>query len=116
MDSILTSVKKILGIKEEYEQFDTDIIIHINSVLMILNQIGIGDGTFTIQDSSSTWDEFIEPGPKLEMVKAYVAAKVKMIFDPPTNSILAEAYNKRIDEFEWRLNYEYENNKEEQQL
>lgn len=112
MDSILTSVKKVLGIKEEYEHFDADIIMHINTVFMILNQMGIGDGSFTIQDKDAIWTDYLENGPKLEMVKTYVSAKVKMAFDPPSSSVLSEAYNKVIQELEWRLNYEYETHKE----
>ena len=112
MDSILTSVKKVLGIKEEYEHFDADIIMHINTVFMILNQMGIGDGSFTIHDKDAIWTDYLENGPKLEMVKTYVSAKVKMVFDPPSSSVLSEAYNKVIQELEWRLNYEYETHKE----
>ena len=112
VDSILTSVKKVLGIKEEYEHFDADIIMHINTVFMILNQMGIGDGSFTIQDKDAIWTDYLENGPKLEMVKTYVSAKVKMVFDPPSSSVLSEAYNKVIQELEWRLNYEYETHKE----
>ena len=79
---------------------------------MILNQMGIGDGSFTIQDKDAIWTDYLENGPKLEMVKTYVSAKVKMAFDPPSSSVLSEAYNKVIQELEWRLNYEYETHKE----
>lgn len=106
MDSILTSIKKLLGITEEYTQFDQDIIIHINSVLMILRQLGVGpeDG-FSIKDKSNTWSEFIPATDgKFESVKTYVYLKVRMVFDPPTSSIVAEAMNKTISELEWRLN------------
>lgn len=105
MDSILTSVKKMLGITEEYEQFDTDIIIHINSVFMILHQLGVGpDKPFTISDKESKWSEFIGDADNIEAVKTYMYMKVKLLFDPPQSSTVAEASNNIISELEWRLN------------
>lgn len=105
MDSILTSIKKLLGITEEYEHFDQDLIIHINSVFMILNQLGVGPAkTFSITDSSSIWSDFTSDNTEIESVKTYVYLKVRMIFDPPTSSAVIEAMNRQISEFEWRLN------------
>lgn len=103
-ESILTSIKKLLGIGEEYEHFDLDIIIHINSVLMILTQLGVGpkDG-FSIRDSSSVWTDFITTD-QLEAVKSYVFLKVRLLFDPPQSSAAIESINRLISEFEWRLN------------
>lgn len=105
MDSILTSIKKLLGITEECEDFDTDIIMHINSSFMVLTQLGIGpsDG-FTIKDKTSVWSEFIPDGSNLESVKSYMYLKVKLLFDPPTSSAAMDASNRMISEFEWRLN------------
>ena len=105
IDSILTSIKKLLGIAEEYEHFDADLIIHINSVFMTLAQLGIGPSSgFKIVDKSSTWDEFIEDKQDLEAVKSYVYLKVKLLFDPPLSSAVMEAMNRAISELEWRLN------------
>ena len=105
MDSILTSIKKLLGITEEYENFDQDIIMHINSAFMILNQLGVGPKSgFSINDKSSTWDEFIAEGSNLEAVKTYVHLKVKLMFDPPLSSTVIEAIKSQINELEWRLN------------
>ena len=105
MDSILTSIKKLLGITEEYEHFDPDIIMHINSAFMILNQLGVGpEEGFSIRDKSSTWDEFIHEGSNLEAVKTYVHLKVKLMFDPPLSSTVIEAIKSQINELEWRLN------------
>ena len=109
MDSILTSIKKLLGIDESYTQFDTDLIMHINSVFMILSQLGIGPSTpFLIQDKYSTWDEFIEEGDpqyeKMELVKSYMYLKVKLLFDPPLSSSVVESIKNQINELEWRLN------------
>ena len=104
-DSILTSIKKLLGIDEFYEAFDPDIIMHINSVFTILNQMGIGTKeVFSIHDKFATWSDFITPGSTAESVKTYIYMKVRMVFDPPTSSILADALKSQIAEYEWRLN------------
>lgn len=116
MDSILTSIKKLLGITEEYEHFDTDIIMHINTVLGTLTQIGVGpaDG-YSISDKEDYWSDFINDARKLEAVKSYVYLKVKLLFDPPASSVVMESINRQINELEWRLNVAVEttlNNKE----
>ena len=105
MDSILTSIKKLLGIPEEYEQFDADITMHINSVFMILNLLGVGpkDG-FAIKDKTTTWNEFVAESDNLEAVRSYVYMKVRLIFDPPLSSAVTDAINRNISELEWRLN------------
>lgn len=105
MESILTSIKKLLGMTEDYDAFDTDIIIHINSVFMILNQLGVGpiEG-FRIEDESDVWTDFTSDALEIESVKTYIYLKVKLIFDPPSNSTVLEAYKEQIRELEWRLN------------
>lgn len=105
MDSILTSIKKLLGITEEYEHFDADIVMHINSAFSVLTQLGVGpeDG-FHIEDSSTYWSEFLHDDPRLEFVKAYVYLKVKLGFDPPLSSAAIDAINRQISELEWRIN------------
>ena len=110
MDSILTSVKKIIGISEEDESFDTDLIIHINSVLMILNQLGVGpeDG-FSIADKSAVRTDVIGDNKLIEAVKTFVGLKVRLIFDPPTSSAVLDSINKTISELEWRINVMVEN-------
>lgn len=112
-DSILTSIKKLLGIAESCTDFDTDIIMHINTVLMTLNQLGIGTEGFQIEDSESEWSEFIETD-KLAATKSYVHLRVKLLFDPPLNSAIVEAIKESIRELEWRLNVrvEFENDEE----
>lgn len=106
MDSILTSIKKLLGIVEDYEQFDPDIIAHINNVFMTLTQIGVGpsDG-FVITDKSSEWSDFVQDTStmKAEWIKSYVYMKVRLIFDPPSNNAVTEQFNKSIEELEWRF-------------
>lgn len=105
MDSILTSIKKLLGITEDYTHFDADIIMHINGVFMILRQLGVGpEGGFSISDDSAVWSDFLPEGTSLELVKSYTYQKVRMLFDPPQSSAVMEAMKRSIDEFEWRLN------------
>lgn len=105
MESILTSIKKLLGIAEEYKHFDADLIMHINSVFSILTQLGVGPSEgFSITDDSAVWTDFIQENSKIEMVKSYIHLKVKLLFDPPLSSAVIEAINRMISEFEWRLN------------
>ena len=105
MESILTSIKKLLGITEEYDQFDPDIIMHINSVFMILTQLGVGPAEgFSIEDDTTVWTDFIQDVKKLESVKTYIYLKVKLAFDPPLSSAVIESMNRLINELEWRLN------------
>ena len=115
MDSILTSIKKLLGITEEYTHFDADIILHINSVFMVLTQLGVGPSEgFAITDKLSTWDEFITEGQNVESVKSYVYLKVKLLFDPSLSSTVTDSMNRMINEFEWRLNVAAESKREEE--
>lgn len=105
MESILTSIKKLLGIDEEYTQFDSDIIMHINSVFLNLTQLGVGPSEgFLIEDGTATWDDFIGDSNQLQAVKSYVYLKVKLLFDPPLSSSVTESMNRMISELEWRLN------------
>lgn len=105
LDSILRSIKKMLGIADEYEHFDQDIIMHINSVFNVLSQLGVGpyDG-FSIEDDSATWSNFMEDDSRLNLVKSYMYLKVKLLFDPPLSSTVIECMNRSINEYEWRLN------------
>lgn len=105
MESILTSIKKLLGIMEEDEHFDADIIMHINSVFMILNQLGVGPSEgFTISDKIAIWTDFIPEGCNLECVKSYMGLKVRLLFDPPASSAVMQTMERMISEFEFRLN------------
>lgn len=105
MDSILTSIKKLLGITEEYKHFDPDIVMHINSAFSVLTQLGVGPQEgFRIEDASKTWSEFLYDDPRLEFVKSFIHLKVKLGFDPPLSSAAIEAINRQISELEWRIN------------
>ena len=103
--SILTSIKKLLGIAEEDTSFDQDIIMHINTVFAILAQLGVGPANgFSIEDDGAIWSDYLGNVTNLELVKSYIYMKVRSMFDPPTSSILADAMNKNISELEWRIN------------
>lgn len=105
-ESILDSTKKLIGIDPSDTSFDTDIIIDINTVFVILNQMGIGpDYCFSIADNTTKWVDFTGEIKVLEAVKSYIALKVKMMFDPPTSSSVADATNRMISELESRLSY-----------
>lgn len=102
-DSVLTTVKKIVGIPEEDESFDLDIIMHINTVFNILNQIGLNIPTFNISDKTSKWSDFLNDHIDLELVKTYTGLKVRSLFDPPMSSSVNTALNDSIRELEWRI-------------
>lgn len=106
MESILTSIKKMLGITEQYEHYDADIIMHINDAFMVLNQLGVGPTNgFFIEDDSAVWTDFVEDLSKLQAVKTYIFRKVKVVFDPASlGSATLAAYERQIQELEWRLN------------
>lgn len=102
--SILTSVKKSLGIEEDYTAFDPDIVMHTNAVLAVLNQIGVGpDIGFAIEDEAATWDSFLGTDPRLNTVKSYVYLKVRLLFDPPATSFAIDAIQESAKELEVRI-------------
>lgn len=100
-DSILISVKKMLGLDSAFDAFDADIIMHINSVFFILAQMGIGK-KFHIDGPDGTWSEYLDGRDDLEAVKTYMYAKVRQIFDPPTGAV-SDALDRTVKELEWRL-------------
>ena len=107
-DSILNSVKKNLGIAADYDAFDPDLIMAINTCLSVCTQLGVGpEEGFSITGDSETWDDFISDWSKFGMVKSYVYIKTKLIFDPPVGSAL-ESYKELANEFEWRANVQAE--------
>ena len=105
-ESILDSIKKILGVSTEDDIFDEELLVLINSVFMTLQQIGVGpqDTLFNVEDNSSTWSDYLTNPTELPMVKTYIAIRVRLIFDPPQSSSLDQALRQEIAEYEWRLN------------
>jgi hypothetical protein len=109
-NSILTSIKRVLGIEPDYIQFDPDIIINVNSALMSLTQLGVGpEAGFMITGAVETWTDFLGDRKDLEAVKTFVYLKVRLLFDPPSNAFLVDAMERQIKELEWRLNVQVEN-------
>jgi len=103
-NSILLSVKKLLGIAPDYTHFDTDIIMHINSTFLILAQLGVGpDRPFQISGPEELWTDFISED-SVPMVKSYMGLRVRKLFDPPLSGAVMNAIDDQIDEFEWRMN------------
>ena len=104
-DSILTTIKKLLGIAEDDTSYDTDVMININMALNVLFQLGVGPETgFSITGNTETWSDYISDMSKLEMIKTYIYLKVKLIFDPPQSSRVIESIENQIKELEWRAN------------
>ena len=104
-DSILDSIKKVLGLDPEYTEFDIDIIMHINSIFSTLHQLGVGpEEEFSISDNTSIWDDFIGTTKDINSVKSYVYLKARLMFYPPATSFAIAAFEKQATELEWRLN------------
>ncbi|CAK7008316.1 MAG: hypothetical protein EUB_01591 [Eubacterium sp.] len=119
MESILTSVKKTLGITEDYTHFDIDLIMHINTAISILTQIGVGPPEgFLINGPDSKWSDWIPEDPLLSSVKSYVYLKVRLLFDPPSGSPAIESIKRLIDELEWRIHFSVDpsNNKKVEEI
>jgi hypothetical protein len=109
MIGILDTIKKMLGVEADVTVFDVDIITHINSALMVLNQLGVGpEDCFIVTDSLDEWPDFLGDSVTLELVKSYIYLKVKILFDPPTSSTVLDAATRQITEFEWRITAQIE--------
>ena len=103
-DNVLSSVKKLCNIDGDDKSFDQDLIIHINSVLMVIMQEWHGmNSAFRIEDGTETWDDIVGEDTNYEGLKDLVGLKVRLLFDPPTNSSLLQSMNEQIKDLEWRL-------------
>lgn len=103
--SILNLMKKSVGVSEEYTHYDPDIIMHTNTILSVLTELGVGPATgFRIEDAKAIWTDFLGDDCRLEMVKSYMAIRIRILFDPPTNTALLTALKEQASEFEWRIN------------
>ncbi len=112
MDSILNNVKKLLGIDSEDDSFDIDVMTMINSTIPSLAQMGIGPSNgYIVTSADDKWTDWITTNDiNLQGVKTYLYLKIKLIFDPPTNSTVVEAFNKNLNELEWRMMLAVETN------
>ena len=103
-ESILQSIKKTLGIQPEYDVFDEEITMHINSALSNLNQLGIGPPSgFVIAGPEDKWSDLLSDNAKIQNAKSYIFIKTKLVFDPPTTPHLINAYEEQLKEHEFRL-------------
>ena len=110
-DSILRSIKKLLGGCPDDDHFNEDILIHINSAFFALYQLGLGNTPFAITGEAETWGDFLGGNYNFELVKTYIYLKVKMVFDPPSSSFVLSSMERMISEYEWRLNVQAEGGK-----
>ena len=113
--SILMTVKQMLNVPPEEMGFDTQIGVLINSEFMTLNQLGIGPEGFTVHDADTKWTDFSNDKSLIATLKEYLSTRVRMMFDPPASSIVADAYNSKIAELQWRLNIQAEKSWEKNQ-
>lgn len=113
MDSILVTIKEMLGVGADYTPFDTEIIVDINSVLMTLWELGVGpERPFFITGPGETWDQ-LTSRKDLEAIKTFIYLKVKLVFDTPKNSFTIEAYERQVSEYEWRITQKAEKKEDE---
>lgn len=103
INSVLNSIKKMLGMTEDYKAFDADVIIHINTVLMNLSQMGVVSPESNITGENETWDDIVDNVDELSGIKSYVYLKVRLLFDPPASSAMQTAMDNSIKELEWRM-------------
>lgn len=103
-ESILDSIKKLLGIGYDYTHFDLDIITHINSAFVILYQMGVGTEPFDIRDSTTIWSEYLDGRYDLGIIRTYIYLRVRLLFDPPASSAAIESIKETIRELEFRIN------------
>ena len=115
-DSILNSLKKMLGMTSEFTAFDTELLIHINSIFMTLHQLGVGPKeVFKISGSEETWSSFLSNARTendLNAVMDYMYLKLRILFDPPSSSYVLSALESQMKEYEWRLNVQAERGEE----
>lgn len=104
-ESILTSIKKLLNIEEDCTDFDEEVIVHINSVISDLYQLGVGsDGGFAIIDKDAAWKELLLDDKQLNNVKTYMYLRVKLVFDPPLSGSVISSMEREVNKLEWRIN------------
>ena len=107
--SILEDIKSLLGVQKDYTHFDKELIIHINSAIMVQSQLGLGpEGGYKIKDKTNIWTEYLGERDDLESAKTALFLRVKLAFDPPVTSYLQNLIQKQIEELEWRLNIQIE--------
>lgn len=114
--SILYTIKRMLGVSLDDTPFDMEIVVGINSALMVLDQLGIGPpGGLVVTGITETWSDLMDDWTDLEAIKSYVYIRTRLVFDPPTNSFLVDALEKQMQEYEWRLSIRMDERKAREQ-
>ena len=104
-DSIFKTIKSLLGPDADYDVFDQDILIFINTAIATLTQLGVGPSSgFRVTGDSETWADFIGDRNDIDSVKSYIYMKVRLAFDPPSSATVSSSYEEACKEYEWRLN------------
>ena len=104
-NSIFNSVKKVVGLLRDDDSFDEDILLHINSVVSTLRQLGLSiPSGFYVRDDVQTWRDLLGEFRDLDLVKSYMTMKVRLMFDPPSSSFGLKSMEEMTKEFEWRIN------------
>ena len=104
-NSIFNSVKKVVGLLGDDGSFDEDILLHINSVISTLRQLGLSiPADFYVLDDVQTWRDLLGEFRDLDLVKSYMAMKVRLMFDPPSSSFGLASMTEMVKELEWRIN------------
>lgn len=112
-DSILYTIKKLLGIDPLYPEFDLDIVLFINSAIATLRQIGFHREYYSITGSSETWSDYLGERADLELIKTYIYLKVRTMFDPPASGTVSASIDNLLKETECRISYEVDPGQEE---
>lgn len=113
-ESILLTIKQMLGIPSEYSVFDEELAVYINTVIAALRQLGVGpENGFAITGENESWEDYIGDTSMYENVKAYIYLKVRMMFDPPSSSFVLEAFKNQAAEIEWRIYIQADEDKDE---
>ena len=103
-ESILKTIKQLIGCPDDFEQFDLDLIVHINSAFATLTQLGVGPKEgYRITGADNAWSEFEDNVQKLSLIKDYVYIKTRLLFDPPTSGSLMDSLKEQHKEMECRL-------------
>lgn len=106
--SILDTIKEMLGIDKDCEAYDQDLIVFVNGVFSTLYQIGVGDRPVSISNKFQEWSSLFSEDDLIDLIKNYTFLKVKLIFDPPSNSFVMDSIKKQIEEYEWRIHVQAE--------
>ena len=103
-ESILKTIKQLIGCPDDFEQFDLDLIVHINSAFATHTHLGVGPKEgYRITGADNAWSEFEDDAQKLSLIKDYVYIKTRLLFDPPTSGSLMDSLKEQLKEMEWRL-------------